>query len=140
MKRILCGYDGSPDAEKAARMAADLAGRYDASLTLLMVVQPYTPAVEATIVLAETIEAEQREARKEVERFAMSLSDETRRSVATEVRLGSPAFEITQFGEEIGADLLVVGSHGRGAVKRMLLGSVSDRVAHLAQVPLLIVR
>jgi nucleotide-binding universal stress UspA family protein len=38
------------------------------------------------------------------------------------------------------ADLIVVGSRGRGAVKRLLLGSVSDRIAHLAPVPVLIVR
>lgn len=55
-------------------------------------------------------------------------------------RIGSPVPEILGLAEEIGADLIICGSHGRGAVGRLLLGSVSEAVLHGARCPVLIVR
>ncbi len=46
------------------------------------------------------------------------------------VRIGDPATEILDLATELGADLVVVGSHGRGPMGRLVLGSVSDAVAH----------
>lgn len=56
------------------------------------------------------------------------------------VRLGSPADEILQLAEEIGAHLILVGSHGRTGLKRMLMGSVSEKVVREAGCPVLVVR
>ena len=53
--------------------------------------------------------------------------------------LGSPANAIVKYAEEQQADLIVIGSHGRGAVSRLLLGSVAERVLHLAGRPVLVV-
>lgn len=55
-------------------------------------------------------------------------------------RLGAPVKEILGLAEEIGADLIICGSHGRGAVGRLLIGSVSEAVLHGALCPVLIVR
>jgi nucleotide-binding universal stress UspA family protein len=52
--------------------------------------------------------------------------------LTTVVLSGSPAHAIVKYAEEQQADLIVVGSHGRGPVSRMLLGSVAERVLHLA--------
>ena len=57
-----------------------------------------------------------------------------------EVRVGDPASEILAFAHEVGAELIVVGSHGRGALGRAMLGSVSTRVAHAWPGPVLVVR
>lgn len=56
------------------------------------------------------------------------------------VRLGSPAAEILQLAEEVGAHLVLVGSHGRTGLKRMLMGSVSEKVVREARCPVLVVR
>ena len=52
--------------------------------------------------------------------------------ITTAVLSGPPAQAIVRYAEEQQADLIVVGSHGRGAVSRLLLGSVAERVLHLA--------
>jgi nucleotide-binding universal stress UspA family protein len=61
------------------------------------------------------------------------------RQVSVEVVVGPAAFEIVRRAGERGADLLVVGSHGRGAIRRFLLGSVAERVLREAGCPVMIV-
>ena len=58
----------------------------------------------------------------------------------THARIGKPAAEILDLAKEVGADLVIVGSHDRGAVGRMLLGSVSTEVLHKALCPVLVAR
>jgi nucleotide-binding universal stress UspA family protein len=55
-------------------------------------------------------------------------------------RIGKPVDEILGLAEEVGADLIICGSHGRGAMGRLLIGSVSEAVLHGARCPVLIVR
>jgi nucleotide-binding universal stress UspA family protein len=140
MKRILCGYDGSAESKKATQMAADLARKYDATLLLVYVVEPIPVPLEGGMAFTEVIESQREAAQKELSIAAHDLESATGVQPRTEVRVGSPPYELTQVASAEGADLIVVGSHGRGVVKRVLLGSVSDRVAHLATVPVLIVR
>jgi nucleotide-binding universal stress UspA family protein len=59
--------------------------------------------------------------------------------VTTAVVVGRPATEIVRFLQEAGADLLVMGTHGYGGVKRLLLGSVADQVVRQATCPVLVV-
>jgi len=54
--------------------------------------------------------------------------------------VGNPGFTITEHAEEIGADLIVIPSHGRTGLKRLLLGSVAERVLRLAHCPVLVLR
>jgi nucleotide-binding universal stress UspA family protein len=55
------------------------------------------------------------------------------------VRLGSPWEQILEAAQELGADLIVVGSHGRTGVARALLGSIAEKVVRLSAVPVLTV-
>ncbi|MCA9213026.1 MAG: universal stress protein [Planctomycetales bacterium] len=57
-----------------------------------------------------------------------------------EVRLGSPGHEITDYAKEIAADLIVMPSHGRSGLSRVLIGSVAERVIRHAECPVLILR
>jgi len=61
-------------------------------------------------------------------------------SIETQVLLGEPGVELQIFAEEIGATVVVVGSRGHGAIKRALLGSVSDHLVRHAPCPVLVVR
>ena len=60
--------------------------------------------------------------------------------VESEIMLGNPAEMILEAADQFGADLLIVGSHGRGFWGRLTLGSVSDAVVHHAKCPVLVVR
>jgi nucleotide-binding universal stress UspA family protein len=63
-----------------------------------------------------------------------------RAGLETQVLLGEPGVELMLFAEEIGATVVVVGSRGHGAIKRALLGSVSDHLVRHAPCPVLVVR
>ena len=60
-------------------------------------------------------------------------------SVGTHIVVGQPDTEVVRFAQEHAADLIVMGTHGYGAVKRLLLGSVTDRVVRQAHCPVLVV-
>ncbi|MEF8780446.1 MAG: universal stress protein [Haloferacaceae archaeon] len=60
--------------------------------------------------------------------------------VETRVEIGSPAERIVAVAEEVGADHVVVGSHGRSGVSRLLLGSVAERVVRTSPVPVTVIR
>lgn len=60
--------------------------------------------------------------------------------VVAHFRRGSPAHEIAQLAADLDADLVIVGSHGRRGVERMVLGSVAERVSRLARCPVWIIR
>lgn len=53
---------------------------------------------------------------------------------------GDPGFAITDYAQEIGAELIVISSHGRRGLSRLFMGSVAERVVRLAQVPVLVLR
>jgi nucleotide-binding universal stress UspA family protein len=140
MKTIVCGYDGSEHAMKSAVMAAELAKKFDARLALLYVVEPYAPPVDLPgISFVDWIEPHRKAALRLIADAAKSVAGQTGVTPETEVRVGGAANELTHFAQERKADLIVVGSRGLGAVKRMLLGSVADRVVHQATGPVLVV-
>ena len=60
--------------------------------------------------------------------------------VPFEVLIGNAGTEITEYAKEIGAGLIIIPSHGRGPIKRLLLGSTTDRVVHLSHCPVLVLK
>ncbi|MGA9523996.1 MAG: universal stress protein [Myxococcaceae bacterium] len=140
MKMIVCGYDGSEHAMKAAVMAAEMAKKFEARLGLLYVVEPYAPPVDLPgISFVDWIEPHRKAALRMIADAATSIAERTGVTPETEVRVGGAANELTHFSQEKQADLVVVGSRGLGAVKRMLLGSVAGRVVHQSAAPVLVV-
>lgn len=71
---------------------------------------------------------------------ARELAAEYDCSIETETRRGQPASAIVEYADSAGVDRIVVGSHGRQGVARVLLGSVAERVARRAAIPVTIVR
>jgi universal stress protein A len=61
-------------------------------------------------------------------------------ATATKVRAGVAATEISQAATEIGADMIVLGTHGRSGLKHLLMGSIAESVLRVAPVPVLCVR
>ena len=149
MPKALIATDGSDFAVEAARRALAL---LDPSLELVVaiVVAPPVlaggaplgsadgvgPAVVDPETTAELDHALTEEAQAGLQRTVAALG----RDAATRVLHGDPAAEICREAEDGGYDLVVVGSHGYGVVKRVLLGSVSHHVLHHAPCPVLVVR
>jgi len=137
MNPIVVGVDGSAEAIRAVRLAAELAAAIHAKLVLVYAVPPVTYGAEWMLVPAGIYDGLNAAGEAELRR----ATDLARCSDAEQVVLqGSPAETLVKVASERQASMLVVGSHGRGAVARMLIGSVADRVAHLAHCPVLVVR
>lgn len=140
MRRILVAVDGSDAAAEGVRLAADIALRFGARLTLAHVI-PRT-SIEPDALGLTTAEAEkERRARGEAILHG-ALAGLGSSGVEAEPRLllGSPADALVEAASEPDVDLVVAGSRGQGAVARMLLGSVSARLAHACPKPFLLVR
>lgn len=136
-KDILLAFDGSAHAQKAARLAADLARQYQASLC---VVHTYDPAPDylGEPFLQEVI-SKRTEVADRVMQQAQALVGELPQ-VETEVLEGSPAEVILRVAEVRKVDLIVMGTRGLGQLSGLLLGSQSQKVLTHAQCPVLLVR
>ena len=134
---VLVPFDGTPQSRAALTFATE--EWPDASITLLYVVDPVTAGFTQRA-LPGSSEAWYENARETVrERF-----DEARelvgRPVETRIEVGSPARVIVDAAGEAAYDLVVLGSHGREGVSRILLGSVAEAVARRSPVPVTVVR
>jgi len=147
--KILLATDGSREAEVAARTAADLAQKTHSELHVVHAfgIAPVGPPVypEATDLQSEEYEAETEEGQRISEQRAREVLQEevekVRSTVAGEHLVeGRVAPEIVGLAEEIGAGLIVMGSRGRGGIRRALMGSVSESVVRHAHCPVLVVR
>ncbi len=140
MRRMLVAIDGSDLSMRAANEAADLASRLEAAVTLVYVVEPPGPAADlpSERTLRALLDALRRTGDRHLHEARARCAE---RGVLAETVLkeGDPAAEILRTARERGVDLIVCGSHGRGFVGRMLLGSVSGKLVHRAQVPVLVV-
>jgi len=137
MKAILVGVDGSPEAKSAAEFAAGLARSTGAKLVLAFCVAPLA-AVEAQP-LGAYLEAESAFGRQVLREMEARCA---RPGLAIEPLLvdGDPAGRLASLALEQGVDIVAVGHRGRGAVRRVLLGSVADRLTQISPKPVLVVR
>ena len=134
--KILLATDGSEDAELAATTAVGLA-RNTASEVHVIHTWRTVPSVHFDALV-----------RQEMEREAQGILDEQVKKIeglggtVAQARLseGGASEEIVALAEEIGAGLIAVGSRGRGRIRRLLMGSVSDAVVRHAHYPVIVVR
>ena len=135
--RILVPTDGSPSMESVVDHALDLAAVHDATLHGLYVVDTgsfATLPVETTWDgLTEMLEEEGEMAVSDFE--AMTET----RAAETAVRDGNPSKEIVSYARAHDCDTIVMGTHGRGGIDRLLLGSVAERVVRSSPVPVVTV-
>lgn len=138
IERILVAVDGSDPARRALRLAIDLARRYEARLTVLHVIAPVFVPPDLPVSVDTLQEAQ----RLHGQRITDAAVEEARVGGAKADGLctsGPPSDVIVQTADSPDVGLVVVGSRGLGGVRRMVLGSVSDRVARLSPRPVLVV-
>ena len=137
-KHLLFATDFSPEAEHAEARAVSLAQQYGAELSLIHVID-YYPANQLDGGLSLVPDLEQKideNAREELQDCVARIPLALRQ---TYIGSGSAKREITQYAEDIGADLIIIGSHGRHGLG-LLLGSTATGVLHSAKCDVLAVR
>ena len=137
--KILLATDGSEEAELAARTAADLATKTGSELHLVHVLVLPPETLHDPFGTAAREEFEKR-GRARLEVLTEKLEASGGAVEGAHFRVGSPDAEIVAQAEEVGADMVVLGSRGLGAMRRALMGSVSDSVVRHAHCPVLVVR
>lgn len=130
---LLVATDGSDDAAHAAETAADIAMQFGATIHGLYVVDV---AFTRNQLVEESLKRSGEKALEDFEEAVGRAGLET----VTEVRPGNPHEEIGAYASEHDVDLIVLGSHGKGAFERTFLGSVSERSIRTADRPILVTR
>ena len=134
-ERILLATDGSEDAVRATEAASDLARRGGAELHVVHVWHD-VPGFAHDFVKRELKKQGQEILDAQVEKIRAGGGEVTE----AHLRGGRTSNEVIELSEELGVDLLVVGSRGLGTVQRILMGSQSEEIVHHAQVPVLVLR
>ena len=144
LKKILVATDFSEPSDAALAYGRELARTFGASLTVLHIADNIlTRAYGAEgVVLADP------ELQREIETTAQrqvdaSLFDEDRQAlgaVGLVITSNSPSAAIVTYARDASVDLIVMGTHGRGAIAQLLMGSVAERVVRIAPCPVLTVR
>ncbi len=142
-KKILVPVDGSPTAQQAVSRAVALAKAFDGEVFAIYVIDPYPftgigtdfAYGQSQYLEAATFEAHNaiRGARDAIE--ASGVKVETR-----VVEAKSPWRGILETATQLGADIVVMGSHGRRGLEKLVLGSVAQRVLSHAHLPVMVVR
>jgi len=137
VKTILVPLDGSTLAESALTSAVDLARGYGAKVVLLRAAEahslPMADPTEAQVEAVRAAEAYLADARGRVAQAGVG-------EIETSVWYGPPVEAIVEAARFRGVDLIVMSSHGRSGLGRLVLGSVAESVQRATRVPILLIR
>ena len=135
--KILVAHDGSPTADKAFRLALDLAGKYGAELHAVSVVR--LPEFGEDIETAAMIDS----GRQHYDKLGERLRDEAgglQLALHFRTLVGHPAEQLVGEAQKIDADLIVLGHRGKSLIERWLTGSTTKQVMGYAHCAVLVVR
>lgn len=135
-KTVVVPIDFSDESLQAARLAKEFTGS-TGQLHVIHVLPELSPTEPGVIWHSVDDASRTRHAREALEKRLRELNLE---GAAITIAFGDPAREIAGFAEKIGAELILLPSRGRGGAIRVLLGSVAERVLHLAHCPVLVLR
>lgn len=139
---VIVPLDGSALAERALADAVALAQEYNRTVALLRVaprVSLLAAGADTLLLEADAQHEENRKALHYLKQVRRDLSHETALVVQTVLRVGDPAREMVRFAQAHPDSLIVMSTHGRGGLERLLAGSVTTQVVRAAPVPILIV-
>jgi nucleotide-binding universal stress UspA family protein len=141
-KKILMPTDFGAASDRALEVAVDFANKYDAQL-LLLHVYPLPTAIYgmyAMTVPPSTLAADVEQAARVTLDQCLARITPRVANVEAVLRMGEPWDEIIRASKDLGADLIVIGTHGHRGLSRLFLGSVAEKVVRLASVPVFTVR
>jgi nucleotide-binding universal stress UspA family protein len=140
-KKILIAVDNSICSEKAAQTGYEMATKFGAKIALLNIIEPALQTVNPDFALAPVF----LEMYDNSEENSHVLLKEIENKYGTGIEttyltsLDTTTHGIIQKAEDWGAELIVIGTHGRGGLYHFLMGSVAEHVAHKSACPVLIV-
>lgn len=140
IEKILVPTDGSDHARKTIEFASDIALKYNAKIYLMHVVhEPKVPEEIVEFVKEEHIQEPpfsvylQRVGEKILGMAEKDVRERGAKDVHPVIIEGDPAERIIEFAKQNDVDMIVMGSHGLGRVESLFLGSVSNKICHLAE-------
>lgn len=140
--KILVPTDFSPASDTALDAAIDLAGRWQASITLVNVFEPmaYTYPTGTGIYMSLPVDHVIKDQLEALERQKRNALAKGAKQVEIAQRTGHPATEITDLARDGSFDLIAMSTHGRSGLSRMFLGAIAERVVRTAPCPVLTFR
>jgi len=145
-EHILVPTDGSETAENAVDQAIDIASKYGSTVHALYVVDvdatSYSLGTEQVDRIRQGHLDEMTEVKEDADEatgYVAARGDEHGVEVVEHVTAGEPARAIRKFVDDNDIDLVVMGSHGRSGLKRVILGSVTEKVLRRTRLPVLVV-
>jgi nucleotide-binding universal stress UspA family protein len=138
MESVLVPIDGSKQAEEAVDHADSAFP--DAEVVLIHVIDPIEAGYGPESVVPGYSEDWYTSRKEKAEELFEEARERTGREFETTVEVGRPARKIVEHAEEDGIEHIVMGSHGRSGVARILLGSVAETVVRRSPVPVTVVR
>jgi nucleotide-binding universal stress UspA family protein len=144
-KRILVPLDGSELAEKALPYAEALAQKFEAELVLVRVLQLFPEVVPAQPYASVTFHEQTAQIRQEATTYMNQVATQVRKVGVLPLRqvvLDAPSVTnaITEMADEESVDLIVMSTHGRSGLSRLVFGSVAGQVLHDAPCPVFLVK
>ena len=137
---VLVAFDGSPLSERALTYAVETFPK--ASITTIYVIDPVDAVIDAEaggLPVADDWYENATERASGIHSAAAELAAKRDVELDAVTEVGRPARAILEYADDHGVDQIVVGSHGRSGIDRALLGSVAERVARRARIPVTIV-
>lgn len=135
-KKVLVPVDFSDESFAAVDSALELVENAS-NVAIVYVLQDLSPMEPGEI--WNTIDADSR-IQHATKSLRERLADQKYEGLRVEVVIGDPGHEITKVAERDAVDLIVIPSHGRTGLKRMLIGSVAERVVRLSHCPVMVLR
>jgi nucleotide-binding universal stress UspA family protein len=144
INRILFTTDGSELAQLALPVAEELASRLNIPITLFQmahILVPYSEDMTVDDSLSYTILSNANDSRVRIEMRGLEQKLRDKGLIVNSIVVpgASAADEIIDTSNKVGADLIVMSTHGRSGIKRFLLGAVADKVIHHSEIPVLLV-
>jgi nucleotide-binding universal stress UspA family protein len=136
-KRILIGFDGSSQSEKATEIGLSLARSLDSKVLLFAVARPPEPA---TIVEVSAMLDDAREHFEEKFKKVAQRAEDLEVELETDIAVGHPVEQIVHRAEADRVDLIILGRRGMSRFEKMIVGSTSEKVLRYAHCPVMVVR
>jgi len=155
IKRILYATDLSENARYAFSYAADLAQKYGAQITIISVLETFSPNSETRLkdmvgtekweqLKAEHAKGSVEKIKGRVSNFCQEMDDQidscSQRVDDIRVPQGVPHVEILKTAKNIEADIIILGTHGHNIFQDSLLGSTARRIVKDSQIPVMVIR
>ncbi len=135
-RRIVAPVDFSDRSREVVATASEIAGA-EGQIHVIHVLPELNPADPG--VVWETVDDRSR-IQKTKQALHETYASQAKAAISFEAVIGDPGHAIAALAERISADLIVIGSHGRTGMKRLLIGSVAERVVRLSHCPVLVMR